>query len=152
MKKNKGFTLIELLVVIAIIGILAAVVLSALGSARNKGNDAAIESGLNQTRIQADLYYTTSGNYLGVCDIASNNLNPKGINFMILSSGKPTGATSVKINGVGTSTLRCNVSTIGDGWAAEVPLSNGTSYYCVDYTRKGIVTSTSIGDSNAFCQ
>ena len=65
----KGFTLIELLVVIAIIGILAAVVLASLQTARNKGADAAIKSDIDSARAQAELFYNGNGanGYTNVC-------------------------------------------------------------------------------------
>lgn len=58
-----GFTLIELLVVIAIIGILSAVVLASLNSARVKGNDARRYSDLNSLQLALELYYSTAGAY-----------------------------------------------------------------------------------------
>ena len=64
-KKNKGFTLIELLVVVAIIGILASVVLASLNSARQKGQAAAIKSGLRNMVDQAEISYSDNGSYAG---------------------------------------------------------------------------------------
>ena len=55
---KKGFTLIELLVVVAIIGLLAAVIMVALSSARNKGGDAAVKANLDIIRSQAELFYS----------------------------------------------------------------------------------------------
>src|SRR5450830_1550916 len=80
-KAVRGFTLIELLVVIAIIGILSAVVLASLNTARSKGSDAAIMSDITGIRTQAAIYLNDNGNYgpvsAGVvtdCTAASGNL------------------------------------------------------------------------------
>jgi len=65
---QKGFTLIELLVVIAVIGILAAVVLASLNSARAKGKIAAVKSNLRNMIPAAELYYTNNATYANLCN------------------------------------------------------------------------------------
>lgn len=62
-KRNLGFTLIELLVVIAIIGVLAAVVLVSLNSARQKSRDARRIADIRQVMTAMELFYNDNNRY-----------------------------------------------------------------------------------------
>ena len=67
--KTRAFTLIELLIVIAIIGIISAIVLSSLDSARSKGSVASIKADLRNMIPQAALSYDTAvpSSYANAC-------------------------------------------------------------------------------------
>jgi len=124
--RSKGFTLIELLVVIAIIGVLSAVVLASLNTARSKGNDAAIQSDLSTIQTQAEIYYGGTG------------ANSYGTAGSSCSTAVFSDSTIIKaIAGAevanGTGTMVCNNTTTA--YAISSPLSSNTSeYWCVDST------------------
>ncbi|MFA6177299.1 MAG: type II secretion system protein [Candidatus Paceibacterota bacterium] len=155
MNPKKGFTLIELLVVVAIVGILAAVVMVALTSARNKGGDAGVKSNLRNAITQGEIFYNINtvvpSSYTNVCTngpIGSPAVN--GIGAQVLAAAKANGYASYATNAIGTTTTAtCNNSA--NGWAAEVPLkSAGTNQmWCVDWTGKSLQTNGSTLSTSA---
>ena len=153
MKKFRGFTLIELLVVIAIIGILSAVVLASLNTARSKGNDAGVKANMSSVSTQAALYLSdhnnTYGTFASAACPAVNAANTTSVFDDPTIRSAIAGA--VADSGSATATV-CAAS--GSAFVAASPrpadvASTTSNYWCVDSTgvRCGVdtVTGTSCG-------
>ncbi len=160
---KRGFTLIELLVVVAIIGILASVVLASLNSARNKGNDAAVQANLKNATGQGEIFWNTNtasaNSYTNVCTNGTVG-TAQAVGAFVLAAAKANGLSAYCLDSVitpgggacapSTSIASCNDSA--GAWAAEVPLKSkgANQMWCVDSTgRSKQENNLSIGAGTA---
>jgi prepilin-type N-terminal cleavage/methylation domain-containing protein len=133
---TEGFTLVELMVVVGIIAILSAVVLAALTSGRNKGNDAGIKTNLHTIANQAEIFYTDNNNsYLPMAGGAIRTLQAcpatyKANGTNMLSQNKTISDALIQATSLGNI---CWAYVSTNTWAVAIGLkSDSASSWCVD--------------------
>ncbi len=132
-KNKKGFTLIELLVVIAIIGILSAIVLTNLGSARSKGKDGSAKETMSGLRTTAEQYYNVYGNYGAASGATGGTVSSAGVIASLTGMcGDATSTPLLKAAALNAgNTITCSVGVGGGSYVSFVILSDNTTF-CVD--------------------
>lgn len=138
-EKPSGFTLIELLLVIAIIGLLASLIIIAVGQAKARAQDGSIKANLSQARQEAAAIHNEDDSYAQLCSEG------------VLNSGRPNLAEierEVKKRN-GQQDIVCFATT--DKFCVQSPLAS-TGHFCLDYTGRALETPTSqCNDSGYDC-
>jgi prepilin-type N-terminal cleavage/methylation domain-containing protein len=135
MMKEKGFTLIELLIVVAIIGIIAAIAIPNLLSAKKSANEGAAISNLRTLATCEAQYQNTYGVYIGLSGLQAANLIDEK-----LGSGAKQGYAYTYASSDGgqfTFSFTANPSST----------STGTRYFFVDQT--GVIRYATGGAASA---
>ncbi|MDP4883345.1 MAG: prepilin-type N-terminal cleavage/methylation domain-containing protein, partial [Opitutales bacterium] len=96
-RKNIGFTLIELLMVIAIIGILAGILIPAVGAVRKQANIAASKAQISNYITAIQMFKGEYGYYPFVTDAADKvvDLSSSSQLFIQTLSGRNTDGTQI---------------------------------------------------------
>jgi prepilin-type N-terminal cleavage/methylation domain-containing protein len=121
---HKGFGLIELIIVIAVIGVLAGIILAALGPARNQAKDARIISDLHQLQNRAEIIYLDKGVYYWV-----EGTTPRGVCWQEGSCDSEILTLRRDINSQGGQTA---IISSADKYCAYSKLISSNQYFCVD--------------------
>ena len=158
--RQNGFTLIELLVVIAIIGVLSAVVLASLSTARDKGNDAGVKSNLGSVQTQAAIFdsdrrtYGTFDNGSGAAT-ACPTPGTSGTSFFHDVTVENAIASALKDGGTG-GTAMCLATDTNYAVAVTRPssaTSSPSTYWCIDSAQNhcGVNDNSLTGTSCGTC-
>jgi len=95
-KKDKGFTLIELLIVIVILGILATVVVFAVGGIRDSADESVCLTRQSEVATAAEAYFATEGtDAVDLQDLFDAELLNDVTFFVDPDAAETTGATTI---------------------------------------------------------
>jgi prepilin-type N-terminal cleavage/methylation domain-containing protein len=125
-KTTRGFTLIELLVVIAIIGLLSAVILASLNTARLKAYDASRYSAMQSIQQALALYYSNYGYYPS--DLGSSYFVNTAGPALVSDNDLPSVPTDPVYTGTGSDYRYCTAPTVnstGTGYALDMVVQSG---------------------------
>lgn len=156
MKNKKGFTLIELLVVVAIIGLLSAVVLVSLGSARKASNDAKRKADLKQIANAMEMYYDLYNVYptIAAGDTCSTTVSGcTGTSFATVFAGLTTWMAVPPVDPLNNATnyyrVRANVGTTSAFCVIAANLQNTSAAFYVAHNGAGTTTASASSCPNS---